>query len=142
MSPVLGAIDVGDGAKLPSRAGHVWPTTTVRAANIDAIWSLLRAIVFGILLIRASSDPIFNLLGDSSGSSMGLGAILNVLAIVIAFTLFVRAPLTAPSLVVGLWGPFLLIAFCATFYAPDFTGAARQAARQFGRARALVALAN
>ncbi|WP_458756116.1 O-antigen ligase family protein [Afipia sp. TerB] len=92
------------------------------------MWSLLRATVFGILLVRASSDPIFNLLnGDSSASSMGLGAIFNVLGIAIAFILLVQWPLTAPLLVVGVWGPFLLIAFAATLYAADFADAARMA---------------
>lgn len=127
MNPAPGTIEVADSGKLQSGAGHLWPTTSVRAANIDAIWELLRGLVFGILLVRASADPVFNLLGDSSGSSMGLGAILNVLAILIAFVLVVRSPLTAPSLVIGVWGPFLLIAFYATLYAPDFAGAARLA---------------
>lgn len=126
MSLVPGAIDIA-GGEIQRKASHAWPTTSVRSANIEAIWELLRAIVFGILLVRASSDPIFNLLGDTDGASMGLGAVLNVLAIVIAFVLFVQSPLTAPLVVVGFWGPFLLIAFGATLYAPDFTAAARMA---------------
>ena len=58
---------------------------------------------------------------------MGVGAILNALAISIAFVLLVQWPLTAPFSVVGIWGPFLLIAFASTLYAPDFFAAVRLA---------------
>ena len=126
MSLVPGAIDTA-GGEFQRKASHAWPTTSVRSANIEAIWELLRAIVFGILLVRAASDPIFNLLGDTDGASMGLGAVLNVLSITIAFVLFLQSPLTAPFLVVGVWGPFLLIAFGTTISAPDFAAAARMA---------------
>ena len=86
----------------------------------------MRAVVYGILLTRASCDPVFNLLGGDTGS-MGFGAILNALAISIAFVLLARWPLTAPFSVVGIWGPFLLIAFASTLYAPDFFAALRLA---------------
>ena len=105
---------------------HAWPTLSVREANNEALWALLRAVVYGILLTRASSDPVFNLLGADAGS-MGFGAILNALAIAIAFVLLAQLPLTAPFSVFGMWGPFLLIAFAATLYAPDFTAAVRLA---------------
>ena len=105
---------------------HPWPTLSVREANNEAIWGLLRAAVYGLLLTRASSDPVFNLLGGGAGS-MGFGAILNALAISIAFVLVAQSPLTAPFLIVGVWGPFLLIAFASTLYAPDIFAAARLA---------------
>src|SRR6202012_2344659 len=38
-----------------------------------------------------------------------------------------QRPLTAPFLVIGIWGPFLLMAFAATLYAPNFMAAARLA---------------
>jgi O-antigen ligase len=79
-----------------------------------------------MLLTRASSDPVFNLLGGDAGS-MGIGAILNALAISIAFVLLARWPLTAPFSVFAIWGPFLLIAFASALYAPDFIAAMRLA---------------
>jgi O-antigen ligase len=112
--------------KLPRFAHKAWPTLSVREANYEAIWRLLRALVYGILLTRASSDPVFNLLGADAGS-MGFGAILNVLAIAIAFMLLAQSPLTAPFAVFGIWGPFLLVAFASTLYAPDFFAAVRLA---------------
>lgn len=117
---------VGRAGKSTRFVHHAWPTLSVREANNEAIWKLLRAVVYGILLTRASSDPVFNLLGADAGS-MGFGAILNALAISIAFVLLARWPLTAPFSVVGIWGPFLLIAFASTRYAPDFIAAMRLA---------------
>ena len=111
----------------PSHFVHQpWPTLSVREANSEAFWRLLRAVVYGVLLTRASSDPVFNLLGTDAGE-MGIGAILNALAISIAFVLLARCPLTAPFPVAGIWGPFLLIAFASTLYAPDFLAAMRLA---------------
>jgi O-antigen ligase len=128
MNPVPGSADVVRGGKLQRVADRAWGTASVRSANSEAMWRLLRAVVFGVLLIRASSDAILDLLGgDAGASSMGLGAVFNALAIAIAFVLLAQWPLTAPFLVVGIWGPFLLTAFGATLYAPDFAGAARLA---------------
>jgi putative inorganic carbon (HCO3(-)) transporter len=111
----------------PRYVDHAWPMLSVREANNEAIWRLLRAVVYAILLTRASSDPLFNLLGGDVAGSMGVGAILNALAISIAFVLLVRWPLTAPFSIVGIWGPFLLVAFASTLYAPDFVAAMRLA---------------
>jgi O-antigen ligase len=112
--------------KSPRFVQQAWPTLSVREANNEAIWRLLRAVVYGILLTRASSDPVFNLLGADAGS-MGIGAILNALAISIAFVLLARWPLTAPFPAFAIWGPFLLIAFASTLYAPDLFAAMRLA---------------
>lgn len=128
MRPAPGSIDIAHGDMLPSGADHSWRTSSVRAANVEAIWSFLRSLVFGVLLIRASSDPVFNLLGGGAGAaSMGVGAIFNMLAIAIAGVFFLQAPLKAPFPVIAIWGPLLLIAFGSTLYAPDFNAAARLA---------------
>lgn len=128
MTPAPRSLDAARSDRLLRRADHAWRTTSVRAANTDAIWRLLRAVVVAILLSRASSDPIFNLMGGEAGSSsVGVGALVNVLAIAIAFALFVQAPLRAPFPVIAVWAPFLLIAFGSTLYAPDFKAAARLA---------------
>lgn len=127
MNPVPNPADTVHGVSLQRVVDRAWRTASVRSANIEEMWRLLRVITFGILLIRASSDPVLNLLGGNDGASMGFGAVFNVLAIAIAFVLLAQRPLTAPFLVVGVWGPFLLIAFGATLYAPDFAVAARLA---------------
>ncbi|MDX3805849.1 O-antigen ligase family protein [Bosea thiooxidans] len=124
----LGSIDIGSGGMFQPETDRARRTSSVRAANIEAFWSLLQSIVFGVLLIRASSDPVFNLLGgDSGAASMGVGALFNVLVIAIAGIFFLRAPLKAPFPVLAIWGPFLLIAFGSTLYAPDFKAAVRLA---------------
>ncbi|WP_187640207.1 O-antigen ligase family protein [Bosea sp. F3-2] len=128
MKSASGPVDAIQSGLLRRDTERAWQTTSVRAANSEAIWRLLRAVVFGVLLVRASSDPVFNLLaGDAGASSMGVGALFNVLVIAVAFLFLAREPLRAPFPVVALWGPFLLIAFGSTLYAPDFTAAARLA---------------
>ncbi|MGO4406416.1 O-antigen ligase family protein [Bosea sp. RAF48] len=128
MKPTFGSVGAVHGGTLQGDGDRVWQTASVRAANNEAIWRFLRAAVFGVLLIRASSDPIFNLLaGDAGASSMGVGALFNVLVIALAIVFLAREPLRAPFPVLALWGPFLLIAFGSTLYAPDFTAAARLA---------------
>jgi len=123
-----GPIDGAPSVVLQRSVQRAWQTTSVRSANSEAIWRFLRTLVFAVLLVRASSDPIFNLLGkDSGAASMGGGALFNVLSIAIALAFLLQAPLKAPFPVVAIWGPFLLIAFGSTLYAPDFTAAARLA---------------
>jgi O-antigen ligase len=126
MNSVPHASVIERAGKSPRLVRPAWPTISVRAANNEAIWKLLCALVYGILLTRASADPVIDLLGADAGS-MGSGAILNALAISIAFLLVAQWPLTAPFAVVGIWGPFLLIAFGSTLYAPDFFSALRLA---------------
>ncbi len=128
MKPVSSPVDAIHGGVLQHDIERSWPTMSVREANNEAIWRLLRAVVFGVLLVRASSDPIFNLLGgDSGAASMGVGALFNVVAIAVAVVLLAQTPLRAPFPVLAIWGPFLLIAFGSTLYAPDFKAAVRLA---------------
>jgi O-antigen ligase len=58
---------------------------------------------------------------------MGVGAIVNAVAIIVAFSLVARRPLTAPFAIFAIWGPLLLTALIATLRAPDFGAAARLA---------------
>ena len=128
MKPVSSPVDAIHGGVLQHDIERSWPTMSVREANNEAIWRLLRAVVFGVLLVRASSDPIFNLLGgDSGAASMGVGALFNVVAIAVAVVLLAQTQLRAPFPVLAIWGPFLLIAFGSTLYAPDFKAAVRLA---------------
>jgi O-antigen ligase len=105
------------------RAGR---TRSVRAAHIEAMWDLLRALLYGIVLTRASCDLAFDWI-SGGGGAMGVGAIVNALAIAIAFSLLARRPLTAPFAIFAIWGPLLLTALIATLRAPDFSAAARMA---------------
>jgi len=99
--------------------------TSVRAANLDTFSAFLRYGVFAVLLTRSSFDRVIDLVGGGGG--MGLGAVLNVLVIAFALAFLIQRPLIAPFAIFGLWGPFLVAAFGATLYAPDFGSAIRLA---------------
>jgi putative inorganic carbon (hco3(-)) transporter len=117
-------------------AGHDSPATTalaplsfratsIRSASIE---TLLRQVVFVILLTRSVCDPIFELSGtDVGGSTISFGALVNVLVIAIALLYIVLRPSTVPFAIFAMWAPYLIVAFGATLYAPEFTSAARLA---------------
>uniref|UniRef100_A0A9E7ZJS5 Uncharacterized protein n=1 Tax=Bosea sp. NBC_00436 TaxID=2969620 RepID=A0A9E7ZJS5_9HYPH len=112
MRPLSGTLDMASGDIPDPETARGRRTCSVRSANFEAIWSLLRKAVFAIVLIRASSDPIFNLFaGDSGAASMGVGALFNIAALAIAGVLFLQAPLKAPFPVIAIWVPYLLVAF-------------------------------
>jgi O-antigen ligase len=99
--------------------------TSIRSANVE---TLLRQVVFVILLTRSVCDPIFGLSEtDVGGSTISLGALVNALAIAIVLLCIVRRPSTAPFAIFVMWAPYLIVAFGATLYAPQFTSAARLA---------------
>lgn len=128
MNPVPGQTEAVTRGIFRRTSGSAWNTLSVRSANSEAVCMLLRATAFGILLVRAGSEPLLNLSGGGgAASSMGLGAAFNALVLAIAFVLLARRPLTASFAVIGIWGPFLLISFAATLYAPDFVSAVRLA---------------
>jgi O-antigen ligase len=117
-------------------AGFDSPATTVlaprsfRAASIRSVnvETLLRQLVFVILLTRSVCDPIFGLSStDVGGSTISLGALVNVLVIAIALLYIVLRPSTARFVIFAAWAPYLIVAFGATLYAPQFTSAARPA---------------
>jgi len=96
---------------------------SIRSTNIQ---TLLRQIVFVILLTRSVGDPIFGLLNADLGeSTIGFGAVVNALVIIIAALFVVLRSSTVPFAVFAIWAPYLLVVFGAALYAPDFTGAAR-----------------
>jgi putative inorganic carbon (HCO3(-)) transporter len=96
---------------------------SIRTTNIS---TLLRHVAFLVLLVRSVCDPIFEMSSaDLGGSTMGFGAVINALVITIVFLFVVLRPSAVPVAVFGMWAPFLLAAFGATLYAPQFTSAAR-----------------
>jgi putative inorganic carbon (hco3(-)) transporter len=109
-------------------ARGIGATLSVRTVNQERAAALLREAAFAILLTRSICDPIFNLSGGGAGSSgIGVGAVVNAIAVGVAVLLAAQRPSTSPFAVFGLWMPFLLIAATATFYAPNFILALRLA---------------
>lgn len=92
-----------------------------------ASWTLLHYCVFAILLTRSICDPIFSMFEvDLAGSPIGLGAVINAIVIAMALVfVLTRSATNASFAVFGIWTPFLLVAFAAVFYAPQFGSAAR-----------------
>ncbi|MGY4602908.1 putative inorganic carbon (HCO3(-)) transporter [Bradyrhizobium sp. USDA 4474] len=99
--------------------------TSIRSGNVE---TLLRWVVFAILLTRSVCDPIFGLSStDLGGSTISFGAVVNVLVIAIALLYMVRRPSTVPFAIFAMWAPFLIVTFGATLYTPQFTSAAKLA---------------
>lgn len=116
--------DLGEDTAFPGR--DLSMVGSIRAANIQTVGMVLRTLMFVVLTTRSIGDPIFDLSSADPGhSTIGIGAAVNVLVIVIAFLFVILRPSTAPLAVFGMWMPFLLTAFASTLYAPDFTSAAR-----------------
>lgn len=96
---------------------------SIRSANIQ---TLLSQIVFIVLLVRSACDPIFELSSvDMGGSTIGVGAAINALVIIIAILFIVQRPSAVPLAVFAIWAPYLLVALGATLHAPQPSAAAR-----------------
>lgn len=109
-------------------ARPVGATPSIRTINQERVTALLREVAFAILLTRSICDPIFNLSGGGTADAgMGVGAVVNAIAVGVAILLAIQRPPTSPFAVFALWSPFLLIAATATFYAPQFVPALRLA---------------
>ena len=125
MTDIAGAQGGFDRGMAAARAGA---TTSIRTINQERVAALLRDVAFAILLLRSICDPIFNLSGGGAADSgMGVGAVVNAVAVGLAVLLTIQRPSTSPFAVFALWSPFLLIAATATFYAPQFVPALRLA---------------
>lgn len=99
-------------------APYLGGVASIRSANIGM---LVRQVVFVILLTRSACDPIFEMSGvELGGSSIGFGAVINALVIMIAALSMIQRPSAAPFAAFGIWAPYLLVAFGATLYAPSF----------------------
>ena len=83
-----------------------------------------KALIVGILLLRACLDPVFDL-GKLPGIG-GLGGMVNLAIILLAFTLVVRDPKRIPREAWWIWLPFMFFQFVGLTYAPDVLPALRQ----------------
>lgn len=85
-----------------------------------------RTLFFAIIALRASCDPLFDAMrSDSSAASVGVGAALNALVILIAGLYALQRPKLVKRHVLGLWSAFLLAAALATLLAPERGNAVR-----------------
>jgi O-antigen ligase len=85
-----------------------------------------RALFFVIIATRASCDPLFDAIrSDSSAATVGIGAALNALVILIAFLYALQRPQALRRHVLVMWSAFLLAATIATMLAPERGAAAR-----------------
>lgn len=99
---------------------------SIRSLNDEALSTLLRRVVFAIVLTRSFCDPIFLMSGaDIGGSAIGFGALINAVVIAVALLLVLQRPPSPVCLPVSKWAPFLLVGAAATLYAPEFSTAAR-----------------
>ena len=83
-----------------------------------------KALIVGILLLRACLDPVFDL-GKLPGIG-GLGGMVNLAIILLAFALVVRDPKRVPREAWWIWLPFMFFQFVGLTYAPDLVPALRQ----------------
>lgn len=85
-----------------------------------------RALFLVIIAMRASCDPVFDAIrADSSAATLGVGAALNALVILIAGLYLLQRPHLFKRNVLLMWGGFLLAAAIAAMIAPDRANAVR-----------------
>jgi O-antigen ligase len=122
VGPGFGAARPSAEVGWPLRSRRLVGTTSIRSANVEI---LLRQIVFLVLLSRSVCDPIFEMSGvNLGGAPIGFGAAINALVIAVAMVFAIQRFHIAGT-IVRMWGPYLLLVFCATLYAPNVTIAAR-----------------
>jgi O-antigen ligase len=77
-----------------------------------------RMLLLLILMFRASGDLVFE--ASKFGGGFGVGALINALIIFIAILFVMERPGGITRRVASIWGPVLLVACAALFYAPEF----------------------
>lgn len=117
-------------ARLDRFEGHAPSTLRARApaagqaAHEQPLSAALRYVVYAVLLTRSAGDPVFEALGGA-GEAVGIGGLINALVIAVAAILVISQSSSSPFAIFGMWTPFLLAAFGAVFYAPQFMPAFR-----------------
>lgn len=106
----VGAMDYGIGRSMALPAALLLGLLLL----YSRIWLLLL-----ILLFRASGDIIFESTKFSMGSmQIGVGGLINVFVILIAFLLVVEKPSFLPKKMLSMWIPFLIVAMVGIVIAP------------------------
>jgi O-antigen ligase len=77
-----------------------------------------RTLLLLILVFRASGDIVFE--AAKFGGGFGVGALINALIIFIAILFVLERPSGINRRMLSIWGPLLLVAVGALFYAPEF----------------------
>jgi O-antigen ligase len=102
------------------------PERSIRGLHQRALEDILRTVVVAILLTRAFGDPLLAYSEVSvGGSTMGLGAAVNLLVIAVAAVLVLLRGGADRTMVFGVWTPFLAVAFAAMLNAPELVPAAK-----------------
>ncbi|TNC12387.1 O-antigen ligase family protein [Methylobacterium terricola] len=84
-----------------------------------------RRFVEGVLLTRASLDPVFTLTKLGGLDEMGVGAAVNLAVLVVAAGCVATRPRVSPGPALVLWLPLLVVCFVSTRFAPDPGAAVR-----------------
>ena len=82
-----------------------------------------RLLLMLILVGRASGDIVFET--SKFGGGFGIGGLINALIVFIAFLFVLERPEGISRRVASIWGPLLLVATAAMFWAPEFKDALR-----------------
>lgn len=120
-APVAGS-PAAPGVKEPSRLMLI----AASALLILLAWFVgPRRFVEGVLLTRASLDPVFTLTKLDAFDEMGVGAAVNLAVLVVAAACVVTRPRVSPAPTLALWLPLLLVCFVSSRVAPDPVAAVR-----------------
>lgn len=77
-----------------------------------------KSLVIAVIVLRGGMDPVFQNLGW--GAAGGVGGMVNLAVIGLAFVLVLREPARVPRAAWWAWGPFLVMQFVGLVYSPDF----------------------
>ena len=77
---------------------------------------LFSPVLYFILLFRASLDPI---LDYTKISGIGLGALLNLIVVVLYLYIFIKEKFTVPISCLKLWGGFIIVGFISISLSPE-----------------------
>lgn len=74
------------------------------------------SLLFYILFFRASLDPLLNL---TKVGGIGLGALLNLLVVMIFFIVCFKKGFLIPNTFISVWGGFLILGLVSIVFSPD-----------------------
>jgi len=77
----------------------------------------IRRAALAIFLIRPACDPLLDT--GTGHQEMGLGAVINALIIGLAFLVFLESPVLIGSVILPMWGGFLVSALASVVISPE-----------------------